>query len=37
MIAEMAFRSDEHLDQRQFRRWLDGRPASDINHHELMI
>ena len=36
MIAETAFRSDEHFDQKQFRRWLDARPASDINHYELI-
>ena len=36
MIADTAFRSDEHFDQKQFRRWLDARPASDINHYELI-
>jgi Uma2 family endonuclease len=36
MIAETAFRSDEHFDQKQFRRWLDTRPAADINHYELI-
>jgi Uma2 family endonuclease len=36
MIAETAFHSDEQFDQKQFRRWLDARPASDINHYELI-
>jgi Uma2 family endonuclease len=36
MIAETAFHSDERFDQKQFRRWLDARPASDINHYELI-
>src|ERR1051325_4075213 len=36
MAAETAFRSEEQLDQKQFRRWVDSRPASDINHYELI-
>lgn len=36
MISGVAFRSDEHFTQRQFRRWVDTRPGSDINHYELI-
>jgi Uma2 family endonuclease len=36
MIGETAFRSEERFDQRAFRRWIDARPASDINHYELI-
>ena len=36
MTAETAFRSDEHFTQDEFRRWLDDRPQSDINHYELL-
>jgi Uma2 family endonuclease len=36
MIAETAFRSEDVFDRRRFRRWLDARPASDINHYELI-
>ena len=36
MTAETAFRSDEHFTQDEFRRWLDDRPRSDINHYELI-
>lgn len=36
MIAETAFRSEERFDQAAFRRWLDARPQSDINHYELI-
>ena len=36
MTAEAAFRSDEHFTQDEFRRWLDDRPQSDINHYELI-
>jgi Uma2 family endonuclease len=36
MTAETAFRSDEHFTQDEFRRWLDDRPQSDINHYELI-
>ncbi len=36
MPAETAFRSDAHFDQAAFRRWLKARPASDLNHYELI-
>lgn len=36
MAAETAFRSEERFDQRTFRRWLDARPRSDVNHYELL-
>lgn len=36
MIGETAFRSEEQFDQAEFRRWLDARPASDLNHYELI-
>jgi Uma2 family endonuclease len=36
MSAETAFRSEECFDQRQFRRWLDARPADDLHHYELL-
>jgi Uma2 family endonuclease len=36
MGVETAFQSDERFDQKTFRRWLDERPASDINHYELI-
>jgi Uma2 family endonuclease len=35
-VAETAFCSDARFDQASFRRWLDERPASDINHYELI-
>jgi Uma2 family endonuclease len=33
---ETAFRSEERFTQEEFRVWLDRRPASDINHYELI-
>lgn len=36
MSPDTAFRSDEHFSQEEFRRWLDERPQSDINHYELI-
>lgn len=36
MPAQTAFRSEETFTQREFRRWLDERPRSDINHYELL-
>lgn len=36
MVAETAFHSEEQFDQEEFRRWLDCRPRSDINHYELI-
>ena len=35
-MGETAFRSDERFTQDEFRRWLDERPSSDINHYELI-
>jgi len=34
--AQTAFLSDDLFTQREFRRWLDERPSSDINHYELL-
>jgi Uma2 family endonuclease len=36
MPAETAFRSDARFDQASFLRWLRKRPASDLNHYELI-
>jgi Uma2 family endonuclease len=36
MIANTAFRSDERFTQKQFRRWVEQRPRSDINRYELI-
>lgn len=36
MIADTAFRSEEHFTQKQFRRWVDRRPRADINRYELI-
>lgn len=36
MSAETAFLSDAHFDQASFLRWLQKRPASDLNHYELI-
>jgi len=35
-MVETAFCSDERFTQDEFRRWLDERPSSDINHYELI-
>jgi Uma2 family endonuclease len=36
MVMETAFRSEETFTQEEFRHWLDERPASDVNHYELI-
>jgi hypothetical protein len=36
MTPETAFRSDERFTQSDFRRWLEERPSTDINHYELI-
>jgi Uma2 family endonuclease len=36
MPTETAFVSTETFTQKEFKRWLDKRPASDINHYELL-
>jgi Uma2 family endonuclease len=36
MPIETAFVSTETFTQKEFKRWLDERPASDINHYELL-
>src|SRR4030095_13451794 len=36
MATQTAFVSTETFTQREFKRWLDERPASDINHYELL-
>lgn len=36
MTADTAFRSDEEFTQREFRRWVEQRPRTDINHYELI-
>lgn len=36
MIASTAFRSDERFTQKQFRRWVEQQPRSDVNRYELI-
>jgi Uma2 family endonuclease len=36
MIAQTAFRSEEYFTQKQFRRWVDQRPRTDVSHYELI-
>jgi Uma2 family endonuclease len=36
MLIQTAFVSTETFSQKEFKRWLDERPASDINHYELL-
>lgn len=36
MVQETAFRSEEKFTQEEFRRWLERRSASDVNHYELL-
>jgi Uma2 family endonuclease len=36
MVAQTEFRSDESFTQKEFRRWVDARPGSDINRYELI-
>jgi Uma2 family endonuclease len=36
MATETAFISTEIFTQKEFMRWLDERPKSDINHYELL-
>src|SRR5206468_2376386 len=36
MTADTAFRSDEEFSQKEFRRWVNHRPSSDINRYELI-
>lgn len=36
MPTQTAFVSTETFTQKEFKRWLDERPASDINHYELL-
>ena len=36
MATQTAFVSTETFTQKEFKRWLDERPASDINHYELL-
>ncbi|MBM4256071.1 MAG: Uma2 family endonuclease [Deltaproteobacteria bacterium] len=36
MPTETAFISTEIFTQEEFKRWLDERPSSDINHYELL-
>ncbi len=36
MATQTAFVSTEIFTQKEFKRWLDERPASDINHYELL-
>jgi len=36
MVSQTVFRSDETFTQESFRLWLDERPASDLNHYELL-
>jgi Uma2 family endonuclease len=34
-IVETSFISTESFDQRAFKRWVENRPPTDINHYEL--
>ena len=34
-VTETAFVSTETFDQRAFKRWVENRPTTDINHYEL--
>ena len=36
MATQTAFVSTEIFTQKEFKRWLDERPASDLNHYELL-
>jgi Uma2 family endonuclease len=36
MATQTAFISTETFTQKEFKRWLDERPRSDINHYELL-
>jgi Uma2 family endonuclease len=36
MVMETAFRSEELFTPEEFRRWLDERPAADVNRYELI-
>ena len=36
MAGDTAFKSEERFDQRKFRRWIDERSPSDLNHYELI-
>lgn len=36
MPSTTTFRSDESFTLRTFRRWVDSRPMSDVNHYELV-
>jgi Uma2 family endonuclease len=36
MATQTAFVSTETFTQKEFKRWLDEQPASDINHYELL-
>ena len=36
MSTQTAFVSTETFTQKEFKRWLDERPKSDINHYELL-
>jgi Uma2 family endonuclease len=36
MVVDTVFRSDERFTQEEFFAWLQRRPASDVNHYELI-
>jgi Uma2 family endonuclease len=36
MVVDTPFRSEERFTQQEFFAWLQRRPASDINHYELI-
>ncbi len=36
MATQTAFVSTETFTQKEFKRWLDEQPASDLNHYELL-
>src|SRR5262249_10105450 len=36
IVTEILFRRHESFTQEEFRRWVEDRPGSDINHYELI-
>lgn len=36
MVVDTVFRSEERFTQQEFFEWLQRRPASDVNHYELI-
>lgn len=36
MVVDTVFRSEERFTQQEFSAWLQRRPASDVDHYELI-